>query len=158
MNKRILFLLIATAVLTVPAFGQHTMLRPITYEDGNHVEGGWYDVSSVDSGEYFDDPCTATADWTWVSYSLWVSGEQQGIGADRYLFDEATSMGGGYSASGSSLTDVAYGQDVEMRHYRKVNTYTNMHVVTVVRYNPATQSQTVHLETACGDGSPDSLQ
>jgi hypothetical protein len=158
MNNRILFLLIVMTAMAVPAFAQvdHAQLREV--DDGTGGSGGWYDVTYYGNGEYFDDPCTATIDWTWVSYDLYVQGEQKAAGFDRYLFDESTTVGGGYSASGTSFTDVTYAQPVEMRHYRKVNTYTNMHIVTVVRYDPALQYQTVHLETACGDGSPDSLQ
>lgn len=155
MNKRIWILFVALAVLTVPAFGQFHQIREI---DNEESPGGWSGVSTVSNGNYLDNPCTATQDWVWVDYSAWVEGTQAAAGVDRYLFDESTSMNGMYAAKGGSQTDVAYAEPVELRQYHKVNTSDNFHVVTVINFDPASRSTYVTMETACGNGMPDSPQ
>ncbi len=155
-NMKIWILLAALAIIAVPSFGQNYQLqREITAEDGGG--GGWYDVAYADSGQYVDNPCTATADWVLVSYSMYVEGEQFMAGVDRYQFDESTTISGTYSGSGSSSSDVAYAQPVEMRYYTKMNNVDNFHVITVVSFDPASQTTTLSLDSACGNGMPDSL-
>lgn len=105
-----------------------------------------------------DNPCTAILDRVWVDYSTYASGLQTEAGVDRYQLSENTSMTGIYATSGSASSDVAYGATFSQRMYHKVNTSDNFHVVTVITFNPAIKSMTLSLETACGDGSPDSAQ
>jgi hypothetical protein len=156
MNKRLWILLAAVALCALPMFGQHDV-RAIDI-DAASGGGGWSGTSDYNDGRYMDNPCTPTQDWVWVNYSAFVSGEQKAAGIDRYLFDESTTMGGAYSASGSSFSDVGYTNTVSMRQYYKVNTPDNFHVVTVITFDPGSQYTTLSVETACGDGSPSSAQ
>ena len=150
-----LWILLIVAVSAIPAFGQYQQIREINAEDGG---GGWSGTSTMNNGQYLDNPCTAAYDWVWVDYQAYVDGAQAEAGLDRYLFEETTNMAGSYKASGTSVSDVDYSQEVSLRKYHKVNTPDNFHVVTVITFNPATKAPTLSLETACGDGSPDSKE
>jgi len=105
-----------------------------------------------------DNPCTAIQDWVWVNYSTYASGLQTAAGVDRYQLSENTSMSGTYATSGSGSADVAYSQTFSQRMYHKVNTPDNFHVVTVITFNPGSKAMTLSLETACGNGMPDSTE
>ncbi len=155
MKLRLWILLVIVTVCAIPAFGQFQQIREIGAEDGG---GGWSGSSTYNNGQYMDNPCTAVQDWVWVNYQAYVDGAQFEEGVDRYLFDESTTVAGAYSATGSSSSDVAYSQQVSLRKYHKVNTADNFHVVTVITFNPATKTPVVTVETACGDGSPDSKE
>jgi hypothetical protein len=154
MKLRLAVLLIAVAVWAAPAFAQFMPREAarITPEEG------WSAESSYSNGQYMDNPCTAVQDWVWVDYSAYASGLQPEKGVNSYLFDESTNMGGLYAASGASSSDIGYGSPVALRKYYKVNTGDAFHVVTVINFNPSTQSMTLTLETACGDGTPDSKE
>lgn len=154
MKIRIGILLVVMAVFAVPSFAQRFFQeREITGEDG-----GWSGESSYSSGQYLDNPCTAVSDLVWVNYAAYVQGAQEAAGVDRYFFNENTNVGGMYAASGSAETDVAYAQPLAIRNYYKVNTADNFHVVTVVNFDPAAQYTWVTVETACGNGMPDSQE
>jgi hypothetical protein len=154
MKIRILILLVAVAVFAIPSYAQFQDLRPIEVDEG----GGWSGETSYSNGEYLDNPCTAVQDWVWVDYSAYVQGEQEAAGVDRYFFNESTTMGGMYAASGASKADIGYGASFATRKYHKVNTPDNFHVVTVINFDPAYQYTWVTMETACGNGMPDSAQ
>jgi hypothetical protein len=157
MNVRILTLLFVGALLvSVPAFGQFQQLREISNEDGGG--GGWYDSRSYEQGQYMDNPCTAIQDWVWVNYSAYVEGAQKEEGLNDYLVSESTSMGGMYAASGSAQADVGYSGAFSVRNYYKVNTSDNFHVVTVATLDPYSKTTSIAVETACGDGTPDSKE
>jgi hypothetical protein len=158
MKTRILLLFISMAVLAVPSYAQFYQEEPVTRDDGGGGGSSWYAETSYRKGEYMDNPCTPTQEWIWVDYSAFVVGEQEEAGFDRYLFSETTSVGGSLTASGTSEADVAYGGIFAVRKYHKVNTADNFHVVTVINFNPASQYTWVTLETACGNGMPDSAQ
>ncbi|HYC88187.1 MAG TPA: hypothetical protein VEO54_03175 [Thermoanaerobaculia bacterium] len=154
MKTKIAFLLFAVTAFALPSFAQFYP-RQIARET---PEEGWSGETTYEQGQYLDNPCTAIQDWVWVNYSAYASGTQEQAGVNRFLFNENTSMGGMYAASGASDADIAYGSPVSTRHYHKVNTSDNFHVVTVINFNPATQAMTLALETACGNGMPDSAQ
>jgi hypothetical protein len=155
MKIRICILLVVMAVFALPSFAQRYYLpEEIGPDDG----GGWSGEVSYSQGQYMDNPCTAVQDWVWVNYSAYVEGAQAEANTDRYLLSEDTTMGGSYSAAGSSLSDVAYSTPFTLRKYHKVNTYDNFHVVTVINFYPASKDTTVGVETACGNGMPDSAQ
>jgi hypothetical protein len=155
-NIRIILLFIAVAAFAVPMVAQseYQLMRPIEDVDS----GGWEGDTSYSQGQYLQNPCTAVDDWVWVNYAAYVAGAQKDAGVDRYLFDESTTVGGGYAASGASQADVAYGASLALRQYHKVNTPDNFHVVTVVNFDPGSKSTWVTVETACGNGMPDSLE
>lgn len=155
MKLRLWLLLVIVAVCAVPAFGQFQLNREINPEDGG---GGWSGSSVYDNGQYLDNPCTPTLDWVWVNYQAYVDGAQAEAGSDRFLFGETTNMAGTYSASGSSSSDVAYSQEVSLRSYHKVNTPDDFHIVTVITFDPATKAPVLSVETACGNGMPDSKE
>ena len=67
-------------------------------------------------------------------------------------------MSGTYATTGSGSADVGYSQAFSQRMYHKVNTTDNFHVVTVINFNPATKTMSLSLETACGNGLPDSAE
>lgn len=140
--------------MAVPAFAQFQPRQIVGVEEGEAWSGG----GSYRQGQYMDNPCTAVQDYVWVDYQAYVDGWQEEAGVDRYLFDESTTMGGMYSASGTSLSDVGYGATFTVRKYHKVNTSDNFHVVTVITFNPVMRSTTMSVETACGNGLPDSPQ
>lgn len=154
MKLRLWILLVLLAVCAMPAFGQYQVNEVIGSDDG----GGWSGSSAYEQGQYLDNPCTAVQDWMWVNYQAYVDGEQTEAGVNRYLFDESTTLAGAYAAKGSSSDDVEYWQQVSLRKYHKVNTPDNFHVVTVITFNPATKAPVLSVETACGDGSPDSKE
>jgi hypothetical protein len=158
MKTRILLLLVAVTMLAIPSYAQfqdRQLLREVPPEDGG---GGWYGTTSYDNGQYLDNPCTATYDPVYVNYSAYVEGLQYDAGANRYLLNESTNMGGTYAASGASEADVDYTSPIAVRQYHKVNTPDNFHVVTVINFDPAAQYTYVTVETACGNGMPDSAQ
>jgi hypothetical protein len=153
MNTRITILLIVMALFALPSFGQRYFYdREITEESG----GG----TTYDLGTYMDNPCTAIQDWVYVDYSVYLFQETMQLsGSGRYIFEEDTTMGGMYTATGSTKSDVGYAaQPFTLRKYHKVNTNDAFHVVTVIDYNPATDQTSVSTETACGNGMPDSAQ
>lgn len=166
MKNRLWILLIMVTACAVPTFGQ-------TAEAANDDEGvptqemrcldcegsdGWSGTSSYDEGLYLDNPCTAVQDWVWVSYTAYAKGVQTAAGVERYQLSENTSMSGGYATSGAGSSDVGYGATFSQRMYHKVNTPDDFHVVTVVTMNPATKAMTLSVETACGNGRPDSKE
>jgi hypothetical protein len=167
MKNRIWILLIIVAACAVPTFGQTA--KP-AYDEGGVTAnqmcidcdpgggGGWSGSSTYDEGQYMDNPCTAVLDRVWVTYATFASGMQTDAGVDRYQISENTSMSGTYATSGAASSDVGYGATFSQRMYHKVNTPDNFHVVTVVTFNPATKSFTLGVETACGNGMPDSAQ
>lgn len=158
MQTRIWLLCAVLAAFAVPAFGQiydQQLLREVDEADGG---GGWSGTSTYSEGQYLDNPCTAVYDSVWVDYSAYVQGEQMLAGFDRYLFDESTTVGGMYSASGTAQADVTYPSPLSIRNYYKVNTADNFHVVTVINFDPASQYTSMTVETACGDGSPSSTE
>ena len=154
MKIRISVLLVAVALFAIPSYAQYQELRPIEVDGG----GGWYGESSYSNGQSLDNPCTAAYDPLYVDYSAYVQGAQLEAGIDRYLFNESTTVGGGYSASGASESDVGYSAAFAVRKYHKVNTLDNFHVVTVINFDPGSQYTWVSVETACGNGMPDSAQ
>ena len=162
MKNKIWMLLVLVAVCAVPVFGQaprkevETNQRCIDCEPSGG--GGWSGDTSYQEGQYMNNPCTAIQDLVWVNYSTYASGLQTAAGVDRYQLSENTSMSGTYATSGSDSADVAYAQPFSQRMYHKVNTPDNFHVVTVINFNPATKTMTLSLETACGNGMPDSAE
>ena len=162
MKTRILLLLITAAVIAVPSFAQsHVYYYPTVIEPADDGGGAWSGDYDYGTGIYLDNPCTMIQDWVYVSYDVYL--EQIGMkmaGSDRYRITETTSMAGSYSASGTSSADVTYtGKAFSTREYHKVtSTYDEFHVVTVINVDPATQETTVDIETACGNGMPDSKQ
>ena len=160
MNTRSWCLLALLALFTVPALAQLSP-RQVLRDDTTEVEGGWSGSSSYESGEYMDNPCTATSDWVWVSYaaSVYYDGWQTDSGEEPVLFDESTTLSGGtYAASGTSQSEVAAYQTYSLRQYHKVNTPDDFHVVTVITFDPGTRQSTISRETACGNGTPDSIE
>ena len=161
MKIRISLLFIALAVFAIPTFAQsnYEQLRQIEYEDGGGG-GGWSDSVSHQNGGYFDNPCTATVDWAWYAYDVAVYQEgKEALSNLDLLFDEQTSISGSYSVAGSSQSDVNYKQQpLEIRKYRPANWYDKFHLVTVIRFDPATRTTSVTMETACGNGMPDSVE
>jgi hypothetical protein len=158
MNKRLWLLLVAVALFAVPMLAQQEIQPERVPDDSPTVEVGWYGIDSYSTGQYMDNPCTAIQDWVWVDYSAYVEGQQPMKGMDTYLFDESTQMAGMYAASGASSSNIDYSAPVSLRQYYKVNTSDNFHVVTVITFDPVYQSTTLTVETACGDGSPDSKE
>jgi hypothetical protein len=146
-------------VLAVPSYAQQD--RALVREDPEvspSVMPIWSDEVVYSTGDYLDNPCTAEQDWVWVEYSAYVESAQQEAGIDRFNFFESTTMSGGMSASGTSEADVGYGAAFEVRKYHKVNTPDEFHVVTVINFDPGSQYTWVTMETACGNGMPDSAQ
>jgi hypothetical protein len=159
MNTRIWLLCAVLAAFAVPSYAQfydREVLREVDENDGGG--GGWTGTATYQQGRYLENPCTAVQDFVWVDYSAYLEGQQKMAGFDRYIFDESTTMGGMYSANGSAQADVTYGSPVAIRNYYKVNTADNFHVVTVINFDPASQYTSLTVETACGDGSPDSKE
>ena len=157
MKIRILILLTAVAVLAVPSFAGTYTPREINDTDTGAYSGS-YDYGTTVP---LDNPCTAVQDLYYVNYSVML--EQEGVqvsGTDRYKLAETMSLAGSYSASGTSTADVTYtGKAFTTRQYHKVtSTNDDFHVVTVITVDPATQQTTLSLETACGNGMPDSPQ
>ncbi|HEX6083572.1 MAG TPA: hypothetical protein VF266_03545 [Thermoanaerobaculia bacterium] len=162
-----MFLILLTCATA--AFGQTG--APATQEDdGSTPErqmcidcdlnsgGGWSGGSSYDAGRYVDNPCTSWQDLVWINYQAYANGVQPDAGVNRYQFNESTTMSGTYATSGTSNSDVAYKTAYTTRHYHKVNTSDNFHVVTVINFDPASRYTSVTMETACGDGTPSSAQ
>lgn len=157
MNKRNWLLLAALTLFAIPSFAQvqpRQLMVDREVDDG----GGWSGSTTVQQGRYLDNPCTAVQDLVWVNYEAYADGLQPEDGVQRYQFAENTSMAGSYAASGTSDADIAYGTTFSTRKYHKVNTPDDFHVVTVITFNPVTEAMTLTLETACGNGLPDSLQ
>ena len=144
------------AVFALPSFAQRYY-----YEDQiTAEEPGWVESYSYQSGAYFDNPCTAAVDSAWYTFDLSV--DQEGKEASTnldLLFNEQTTIGGSYSTAGSSQSDVTYkGMPLEIRKYRRANWYDKFHLVTVMRFDPATRQTTLSMEAVCGDGMPDSIE
>lgn len=159
MKIRTLMLVAAVALFAVPAFAQrYEMMQEVQEVD---TMDGWSGGGSYDLTTYMDNPCTAWQDYVAVDYNVYLyqEGWDAAGSADRYLFDENTYMGGAYTATGASQSDVAYkAVPFTLRKYHKVNTGDQFHVVTVINFDPATRESTVTIETACGNGMPDSAQ
>jgi hypothetical protein len=163
MKNRIWILFIILAACSIPAFGQ-SRLEP--EEVGNQMcidcdgggGGGWSGSSSYSQGQYMDNPCTAIQDYVWVDYQAYASGLQPDEGVYRYKLSENTTMSGMYATSGAGSADVGYAAQFSTRQYHKVNTPDNFHVVTVMTFNPSTNSLVMSVERACGDGTPNSLE
>ena len=155
MNTRRLILLVTVAFLAVPSFG--ALIAPREMAEVGAYSGD-YDYGT---GVYLDNPCTSVQDWYYVNYDVALN--QVGTklaGSDRYRLTETTSMAGSYAASGTSNADITYtGKAFSTREYHKVTSTSDaFHVVTVINVDPATQETTVAIETACGNGMPDSMQ
>lgn len=157
MKLRMWILLIILAVCAVPLFAQ-TAIRPVVGDDGTTTEGTWSGTTSYRQGKYLDNPCTYWEDLVLVDYSAYVQSAQKEAGADRWLFNESTSVSGDYAATGTSLSDVAYASPVSIRKYYKVNTADDFHVVTVINFDPVALTTAVTVETACGNGMPDAKE
>ena len=155
MKTRIWMSFALAALFATPSFAQ---FQPRIIMDEPIQEDGWYGSSSYSKGTNLDNPCTAVQDLYWVDYSAYVEGAQEQAGVNRWLLTEDTTMGGTYAASGTSASDVGYGAAFSVRKYHKVNTNDAFHIVTVIDFNPATKVTTVTLETACGNGMPDSKE
>jgi hypothetical protein len=156
MKTRMWILFALVALCAIPAFAQY---QPRLIMDQPVEDGGWADSTSYSQGQYMDNPCTAAQDYVWVNYSAYVEAAEAEAGLDRYLFNEDTTLGGGtYTAAGSSSADVAYTASFSLRQYHKVNTYDNFHVVTVINFDPGSRYTWVDVETACGNGMPDSTE
>jgi hypothetical protein len=159
MNNRIWILLLIVAACAVPVFGQVQQQIEVPPDDGGSGGGGgWYFSSSYEQGQYMDNPCTAVQDWVWVNYSAYVESAQKEAGLNRYLVNDSTSVGGMYAASGTAQADVGYSAPFSIRNYYKVNTGDDFHVVTVATLDPSSQYTSVTVETACGNGLPDSKE
>ncbi len=164
MKNNMWMLLVLVAVCAVPLFGQAAPEDETATHDQRCIDcesgggGSWSGSSTYDQGQYMDNPCTAVQDWVWVDYAAFASGMQTAVGVDRYQLSENTSMSGGYATSGAASADVGYGQSFSQRMYHKVNTADSFHVVTVINFNPATKTMNLTVETACGNGTPDSAQ
>ena len=143
MKARIWVLCIVLAAFAVPSFAKIDV---------------WYDSSSYEQGQYMDNPCTAIQDWVWVNYSAYAQTAQKAAGTNDYLVDESTTMGGMYKASGSSQSDIGYANAFTTRYYHKVDTADNFHVVTVITVDPVSKYTSLAVETACGNGMPDSKE
>lgn len=149
MKIRIWILFVVVAVFSLPAFAQRYYYEDVISPD---TQGASYDLD-----RYMDNPCTATYDPVWVDYNVYLE-QAYSDANDRFRFDEMTSVGGTYKAAGSTTSDVGYTQPFTLRKYHKVNTSDNFHVVTVINFYPASRYTDVTVETACGDGSPDSKE
>ena len=166
MKFRISMLLVVMAVFAVPSFAQYDHQyheREIMYDDGGGDTGGgggvWLDTYNYENGSYFDNPCTAAIDWGWYAYNLSV--EQAGkevLSGLNLQFNEQTSISGSYSVNATSESRVIYNEPVEIRQYRRANWYDQFHLVTVMRFDPATRDTTLSMEAVCGDGMPDSFE
>jgi hypothetical protein len=154
MKIRIGLLLVVTALFAVPSFAQRYYLD----DQINPNDGAWSDSASYEQGQYMDNPCTSIQDWVWVNYSAYAQAAQKAAGTDDYLVDESTTMGGMYKASGSSQSDVGYARAFTTRYYHKVDTPDAFHVVTVITVDPTSKYTTLAVETACGNGMPDSKE
>ena len=155
MNTRLSICLVVAAFLAVPSFA--ALIAPREMAEVGAYSGDF----DYGTGVYLDNPCTSVQDWYYVNYDVYLN--QTGTklaGSDRYRLTETTSMAGSYSASGTSNADITYtGKAFSTREYHKVTSTSDMfHVVTVINVDPATQQTTVAIETACGNGMPDSNQ
>jgi hypothetical protein len=156
MKTKIWMLLVVMAVFAVPSYAQY---RPLRADDEiTPTVEPWYGEVSYASGQELDNPCTAAWDPVYVNYAADVAAAQEELGLDQYRFNESTTVGGMYSASGSSEANVGYSAPFAVRKYHKVNTPDNFHVVTVINFDPAARYTWVTVETACGNGMPDSAQ
>lgn len=141
-------LFVAATMLAVPAFSQ----ARFEYDTPIDANSGAYELD-----QSLDNPCTAVYDRIWVDYDVYVE-QAYADSNDRFIFDEMTSMGGTYRAAGSTQSDVTYTAPFTLRKYHKVNTSDDFHVVTVITFYPSTRDTYVSVETACGNGMPDSKE
>lgn len=155
MKLRLWLLCAVMTLFAVPSFAQYEAEMDVISPDTGDV---WYGSSSYEEGQYLDNPCTSVTDYVWVNYSAYVESAQKEAGVDRYLLSDSTNMGGGLSASGWAQADVGYPAAFTIRNYYKVNTADDFHVVTVVTVDPAAKYTGVAVETACGNGMPDSKE
>lgn len=153
MNIRIPLLLAVVTAMAVPSYAQKIVMDHRLVGDEPY-----YAESSYSNGEYLDNPCTAVQDWVWVNYSAYVISAQEEAGRDDYRFNESTNVDGTYAASGASESNVGYSAQFAVRKYHKVNTPDDFHVVTIINFDPAARSTWITVETACGNGMPDSAQ
>ena len=154
MKTRTLLMFVALAVFALPSFAQfesEPTIMPVEEDSG-----------AYDLGTYMENPCTAGDDWVLVDYDVYL---YQAFYDDsgRYLFDEDTAMTGSdgqttYAAAGSTQSDVGYTAPFTLRKYHKVNTSDNFHVVTVIDFDPSSRWTSLSVETACGNGMPDSAE
>ena len=149
MPIRIWILLAVVTVFSVPAFAQRYY-----YDDVISPESGG---ATYDLDNYLDNPCTSYYDRVWVDYSVYLE-QAYSDANDQFTFNETTTVGGAYNASGQTTSDIAYTAPFTLRKYHKVNTNDNFHVVTVIDFYPSTRTTYVSIETACGNGMPDSTQ
>ncbi|HEX6083574.1 MAG TPA: hypothetical protein VF266_03555 [Thermoanaerobaculia bacterium] len=154
MKLRLSLLCVVLGLFALPTFAQRYYLEDTIQP----AETGWAESASYNQGQYLDNPCTSWYDAIWVDYSAYVESAQKEAGVDRYTLFESTTMGGTYKAAGAQEADIGYAGAFSIRNYYKVNTSDNFHVVTVVSLDPASRYTSVTVETACGDGSPDSKE
>ena len=148
MNVKTWIVCAALAACAVPALAQERMrMIDEPLETADHYE--------LDS--YLDNPCTSYYDRVYVDYSVYL---EKAIAEtnDRFIFAEQTAVAGTYKAAGSTTSDVSYKAPFTIRKYHKVNTSDLFHVVTVIHHDPAARYTNVTIETACGNGMPDSAQ
>lgn len=155
MKTRMWMLFVLAALSAVPSFAQ---IQPRRIYEEPVQEDAWSGSSTYSTGKHLDNPCTMVQDLYWVDYAAYAEGAQVEAGVSRWVFTEDTTMGGAYAASGTSSADVGYAGAFSVRKYHKVNTSDAFHIVTVINFNPATKITTLTLETACGNGMPDSQQ
>lgn len=154
MKLRLSLLCMMLGLFALPTFAQRYYM-----DDTIQPDTGWAESASYNQGQYLDNPCTAAVDYVWVNYSAYVESAQKEAGVDRYTLLDSTTVGGGmYSASGTKEADIGYPGAFSIRNYYKVNTSDNFHVVTVVNLDPASRYTGVTVETACGNGMPDSKE
>lgn len=154
-GKSIFALAVILFILPVTADAQYEMQKEFQAVDSVDSSSGSYSL-----GTYMDNPCTAVQDWTLVDYDVYLYEEYRlAMNGGRFFFDESTTVSSSkYAASGSTHSDVAYSTPFTLRKYHKVNTSDNFHVVTVIDFDPASRTSYLSVETACGNGMPDSTE
>lgn len=156
MTIRSLVMFVAVAGVAVSSFAAVPRLG-----GGSDTIEVWSESESYDLGSYLDNPCTAVLDRVWVDYKVELTKNGKSTSSShRVIFDERTSVSGvAYTASGATTTDVTYQEKpYTIRKYHKVKTADDFHVVTVIDFDPARRKTNVSVETACGNGLPDSAE
>ena len=154
MNRRNSIVVLAVILFVLPfAAAEAQFMTEQQFQESETIDSS---SGSYSLGMYLDNPCTSVDDLTFVDYDVYLY-EEYRLATSRFFFDESTAMSSDtYGASGSTHSDVTYETPFTVRKYHKVNTSDNFHVVTVIDFDPATKTSTVSVETACGNGMPDS--